>query len=496
MSFTNFNFTKGNIKNHYDSIIIGCGAIGIFAAKELVSRNKRVLIVESGDIKENYNKQNLNKSIYNRADLSSSIEWGRKRAIGGTTIAWGGQALPFSSSDFEKEVFVGEQKTVRWPFTKNDLSPHYKKVEKYLNVGQIDYNDINQFKIRSNFSTKFNVHLSKWARNPNMYTKHKRFLNSSQVEILYNAHCTSVNIFDGFVKSIKITNDNSKELTVNCDNLIIATGGVESVRFIHLNFPNASVHIGCGFMEHPCIHLGDFDGYQSDLLQKNFGVKMKNFFKYGVRVSLSDDYIKANSLQNASFSLMFETPEEDFDFYREAKQINKVFLSLIKSSNTKKLLKTLTYLVKYRTIYRPNAKVKLVVMLEQPWDKTNNIKLDNSETDIYNQPKMNINWTINDKTIKSLIKVKHDLLKELLINFPSIKFRDNFPDDDYTEKSFSPVNHHMGGASINLVVDENLKLFGTENVYVYSSSVFLTSSHSNPTLTTLALVDRSIENSF
>ena len=62
MSFTNFNFTKGNIKNHYDSIIIGCGAIGIFAAKELVSRNKRVLIVESGDIKENYNKQNLNIS--------------------------------------------------------------------------------------------------------------------------------------------------------------------------------------------------------------------------------------------------------------------------------------------------------------------------------------------------------------------------------------------------------------------------------------------------
>ena len=40
------------------------------------------------------------------------------------------------------------------------------------------------------------------------------------------------------------------------------------------------------------------------------------------------------------------------------------------------------------------------------------------------------------------------------------------------------------------VVDENLKVFGTSNLYVCSSAVFPTNSWANPTLTILALADR------
>ena len=56
-------------------------------------------------------------------------------------------------------------------------------------------------------------------------------------------------------------------------------------------------------------------------------------------------------------------------------------------------------------------------------------------------------------------------------------------------------NHHMGGMRMaehpeDGVVDPDLRLFGTENVFVCSAAVFPASSFSNPTHTVLALAVR------
>jgi choline dehydrogenase-like flavoprotein len=51
----------------------------------------------------------------------------------------------------------------------------------------------------------------------------------------------------------------------------------------------------------------------------------------------------------------------------------------------------------------------------------------------------------------------------------------------------------MGGATIGKVVDKNLKINGINNLFVCSSAIFPTSSHSNPTLTTLALVSKMLD---
>ena len=53
----------------------------------------------------------------------------------------------------------------------------------------------------------------------------------------------------------------------------------------------------------------------------------------------------------------------------------------------------------------------------------------------------------------------------------------------------------MGGTRMSLtpeegVVDPHLKVWGVPNLHICSASVFPTSSHSNPTLTLLALCSR------
>ena len=45
----------------------------------------------------------------------------------------------------------------------------------------------------------------------------------------------------------------------------------------------------------------------------------------------------------------------------------------------------------------------------------------------------------------------------------------------------------MGYNSNSAVVDKNLKLFGSKNIYVVGSSVFPTGGHANPTLTIIQL---------
>ena len=64
----------------------------------------------------------------------------------------------------------------------------------------------------------------------------------------------------------------------------------------------------------------------------------------------------------------------------------------------------------------------------------------------------------------------------------------NFPENDEIAG-----HHHMGGTRVGHdpnnydVVDKNLKLFGTNNLYLVGSSIFRTGGHANPTLTIVQL---------
>jgi choline dehydrogenase-like flavoprotein len=66
---------------------------------------------------------------------------------------------------------------------------------------------------------------------------------------------------------------------------------------------------------------------------------------------------------------------------------------------------------------------------------------------------------------------------------------------DCIVRKFSDNFHHMGGTRMAYsarggVVDPDLRLFGTRNAYVCSTSVFPTSGFANPTHTLLALAIR------
>lgn len=500
MALIDFNnkdqFNRLNL-DEYSATIIGCGAVGIFIAKKLARNGIKSIIIESGTFGENESKQSLNDSIINRYDLEGSVHWGRKRAVGGTTIAWGGQALPFTEIDFQTREWLSNDES-NWNISLADLTPNYREAEVFLGVSNVDYylNGLKKLGLIDPLkSDKFNYHISKWANQPNMFKKYKNQIEAlGNIDVLYNAHCIGVKNENNKCVSIEISDEYKNSVCIPINKLYLANGGIESVRFLLLHYPKCSEDLGNGFMEHPCLKCGEIVSNKKDKLQKAFGVKLHKLKRYSLRLSLSNKFIVDSKLANASFSIMFDSLQDKFDPYREAKRLSKAKFLFEGIKNIPSLVKTIYVLLRYRTIYRSKPEISIVVMSEQLWSKENTLTLDDNSVDRFNQPKLKVNWKIDSTTINS-VKVAYENLKlEIRNAFPEISnIQDSINFNSISELDFSPVNHHMGGASIGKVVDKNLKINGITNLFVCSSAIFPTSSHSNPTLTTLALVSKMLD---
>src|SRR5829696_3343076 len=153
----------------FDIVIVGAGAAGIMLAVKLTEARKNVLLIESGHFHEDDDRQNLNELEQSSKPLSNPV-WARKRAIGGTTIAWGGQSLPFSPLDFSKRDWVQNS---GWPISYDELACHYSIANSFMGIDDLNYtSDVATLLRQQNpgFNpAKVHYHYSKWARRPNFY---------------------------------------------------------------------------------------------------------------------------------------------------------------------------------------------------------------------------------------------------------------------------------------------------------------------------------------
>ena len=491
----------------YDFTIIGCGAIGIYLALQLARAKKRILVIESGQLGETQQRQELNASTLNRPDLDGSVHWGRKRALGGTTIRWGGQALPYREIDFQTR---GWTTCPAWPISAKDLTNHYREAESYLGVQHTDYYDegIASLGLARPFHSKaLDYHLAKWARQPDMFKRHHKSLKSS-VDVLFNTHCVDAIRHKHSVSEIEIRNYSGLSHRIPVKKLILANGGLESVRFLLAHQLSNASCLGHGFMEHPCMELGIAPASHSPRLQRYFSTRRIRGQKYSIRLSISEHAQRKHELLNASCGLMFVNPDDKPDLYNEIRNAlsRRRISDLIKlGCSPRKVIEACREFVNHGIVYKPDAYCRLTIMGEQEPIKESHLGLDTHSRDAFGVPKLSVHWRISELTLKSFRfltdRVKRHLEEtfQLQIKLQPLLERANLKTtfDDF-ESAVTPVNHHMGGAKMGTdpaesVVNDQLQVHGLTNVYVCSSAVFPSSSHSNPTLTALALASRLTE---
>jgi choline dehydrogenase-like flavoprotein len=501
MPYFDLNITSEITGKKYDFTIIGAGAAGILIALKLAEQGFKVNLIESGHFTEDEQRQRLNDLVQKGKFLSTATE-GRKRAVGGTTIAWGGQSLPFSKIDFENREWLENK---GWPISFEEVSCYYDEANKFMGIDNEGYTDrmlkklgLMKFKPQSD---ELIYHVSKWARTPNFAILHNKALTKN-IDVYYNAHLIGVQKDESKVSGIEVANFHKKRFRLAVKNIIIASGGLESVRILQLNELSKSDLLGKGFMEHPSIEFGEVKNYKPYHLQRIFNTHFINRRKYSLRLSLSENHQRSKKILNASVTVMFDYPESASNPYKQAKSAIKKFdvaslLATLKGSTY--LISTLCSYIVHGFLFKPKSVAKLSMMLEQEPMSTSRTYL-SDELDQFGLQKTVLDWKISDLTWRTFLEVSlctKNLLENNNLGEVSI-YPHLHKDTPNFNTYFSGVNHHMGGAVIGdhqeeSVVDKNLMLWGYGNAYVCSSAVFPTGSHSNPTLTLLALSCRLVD---
>ena len=155
----------------YDAVVIGSGAVGGWAAKELAEGGMEIAVLEAGrhldpdkDFAEHTWPYELpfrgfsqpgimlreQRSVsdfaneYNRHLFVKDGEcpytfpkdkpfmWVRSRQVGGRSIVWGRQSYRYSNYDFKAASHDGYGED--WPISYEDLEPYYDKVEEHIGV--------------------------------------------------------------------------------------------------------------------------------------------------------------------------------------------------------------------------------------------------------------------------------------------------------------------------------------------------------------------------
>ncbi|HJQ25156.1 MAG TPA: GMC family oxidoreductase [Blastocatellia bacterium] len=157
----------------YDAVIVGSGATGGWAAKELTQKGLKVAVLEAGrklDPLKDYTEHTWPYELkyrgfgdqrdmartqpiqskcyacneYGRQFFVNDQEnpyttpadkpfyWIRARQVGGRSIPWGRQTYRLSNYDFKAGSHDGYGQD--WPFSYEDLAPYYDKVEEFIGI--------------------------------------------------------------------------------------------------------------------------------------------------------------------------------------------------------------------------------------------------------------------------------------------------------------------------------------------------------------------------
>lgn len=172
----NFSTTKSLMSEKiiYDAIVVGSGATGGWAAKELTEKGLRVIVLEAGrkidpakDFREHTwpyelkhrglmeqqwllrKRQPVQSKCYACDEYShhffvddldnpyttpdgKPFDWIRGRQVGGRTLTWGRQS--YRLSDYEFKAASRDGFGQDWPISYQDLEPYYERVERFVGI--------------------------------------------------------------------------------------------------------------------------------------------------------------------------------------------------------------------------------------------------------------------------------------------------------------------------------------------------------------------------
>lgn len=464
--------------------IVGAGATGLTLATYFANqKQKKVLLIESGGEQVDSQTMALNEMLMTGIPLSNPPNTSRMRFLGGSTNCWGGWSR-----------LISEDVVTNWPISFKELSDQTPDVNKIfcLHDGNFDqpsawYRFKDQYQV--DWGEDFEVGIRQ-IRAERLWGTHKTKLKESQnVEILYNANAYNIHFKDDneTIDSLECKSLNDHNYIVKADTFILACGGLENPLLL-LNFDRLhngllkrkTSTIGLYYSDHhePSINyyplscfLPVFKNFHEDQkmyhwVRMFFALNKKKFPEIKIPIALSMQF-HPQCLHRTQWdfeNLYDRISIEDSNFDIPKKKKSEVILQEEKAD----------------ILYAPTPSA------------SNNISLSEKilPTGHY-QGKLTYNLLQEDlQQLRLAIKIYEQIFRKnnlarLKIGAFNLKFYAN-------PKVYPNGRHHMGGTRMGLtsktgVVDKDLKMFGTSNLYIVGPGVFPSFDWMGPTYTAAAL---------
>ncbi len=522
----------------YEVCVVGAGPAGIIFSLEYSKLNPghTILLIECGSKGTTINR--LDDSIKNANPQNHHDPYDcTNKGLGGSTISWGGRCVMYDEIDFMPHGDVDEDCTWDLDFYKDtlkwlDCSSQYFKCG---NKGLFDLNKIERLTPRSiaeNFKSDVltDTHLERWSL-PTRFGKQyrKEIENSQSIHLLTGYYADLLNPREDKqgIDSLTIKPLNSDAIySIRAKQFIVTAGGQESTRLllksqaIFSSLPKLPAALGKYYQGHTSGKIayikfyGDPNKTDYEFIRDKEGIYLRRRFQFTTEALIK------NKLLNIAFWL--DNPPYHDPSHGNG-TLSFIYLMITAPMLRKKLLppaiahsmsggKSITrfphilnvlkglpgsltipasiffrrYLCKRSLpgvfLKSANNRYALHYHSEQIPLKTNQMKLsDDGE-------QLQIHYKYSDKDIDSVILAHRLLDKELRHrNCGELEFI--YPEKDLPEaihRTSIDGLHQVGTTRIANspdagVVDIHLRVFGNDNLYVCSSSVFPTSGQANPT---------------
>ncbi|MEM9481137.1 MAG: FAD-dependent oxidoreductase [Verrucomicrobiota bacterium] len=457
----------------YDVCVIGAGPAGISLALELAQSGLETCLLESGGAAPDTSQQELNGGEYGNRLLREDIGHNRSRVFGGTTIMWTGYCAPL-----EEDVFPGHPEIPfsSWPIRKSDLDPFYQRSEAYLDLppgpfkrdftepalvaDQLQEYDLEWRQFKLSLPTRF---LLKYL---------KPVQDNPGIELFLNTTLKRLKRRNRRVEEAIVDREGVEE-SISANAFVLATGGIEATRNLLLFkeaekpfFDDSLRSVGHFFATHP--HFQSSRALLFDKLAEAKIIDQETDEKRPVAIQLTSEKRQREAMEPAIFRFLWKMEPDGADGYRHD------------------LLKHLRD--------RPH-KFFRHVMLQSGMRLMRESRITLSQKkDRLGQPFPKITLQVHPETWRVMDRSLHDVIRGLgATGQGRIRFSANFfRPEKHADKGFSGGHHHlcstrMAESEAEGAVDSNLRVFGTDNLYVSGASSFASTGSTNPTMTIVAL---------
>ena len=212
-----------------DVVVIGAGPAGLVTALELARRGVDVTLLESGFDAFSAEQQALSDAEFVAPGRHHAMEVAVRRALGGTSLLWGGRCVPFDDIDFEPRAYLPES---GWPIDHRAVQPWYETAARYLDCGGAVFDAPSH--PAPGGDCRLDT-LERWSNTRNLRRLHAHALQEeSRLRVFLGATAVGLEIgAEGeALRGLTVARPDGSRLALRARAYVLACGGLEATRLL------------------------------------------------------------------------------------------------------------------------------------------------------------------------------------------------------------------------------------------------------------------------